>query len=240
MIPKLYSSKPYTSILAILVITAMLLLEKLPFRDINHLHAIRFITYLISGAVLFRSKSMGLTWTRNSCRYSCLAWLPLIVAILLNSSIDVLLVSRGLSDENAIRVVIVGLWEETFFRGFLLAFWAYAIGLEKPLYRVIFVVLSSVLFFLCHRVENVSTGIFITGMGIMLATIRIRTETIYWGIVLHIINNALSKLPVIYLNTGLRDVFVIFFVLVSLWIVCRMAGADETNNPSENRQNLAP
>jgi membrane protease YdiL (CAAX protease family) len=194
--------------------------------------------FLVKGVILFGRRSMGLALTRNSLIYLCLISFPLI-AILLNSSIATLLVSFDLSKVDILRVVTASIWEEVFFRAYLFALWAELFRLKSRHYWLLFVLLSGALFGVMHGTQD-SSLIFAICMGIMLATVRIKTQTIFFVIGLHIINNTLSKIPVSDINIGLRDIGVIFFALVSLWIVYRMAGADQTTNPSENRQKLAP
>lgn len=86
-------------------------------------------------------------------------------------------------------VIIAPFCEEIFFRGFLFA------GLLRGMNVVFAVLLATILFTLVHG--DVGSAIPLFAIGLMLAVTRWRTGSVWPGMALHMLNNALAAVAVI-------------------------------------------
>jgi membrane protease YdiL (CAAX protease family) len=86
-------------------------------------------------------------------------------------------------------VVIAPICEEIFFRGFLFA------GLLRGMTVVPAVLLTTLLFTLAHA--DIGSAVPLFAIGLMLAVIRWRTGSVWPGMALHMLNNALAAVAVI-------------------------------------------
>lgn len=195
---------------------------------------------LAVGCIFFGRRAVGICLPKNLSRYWYWIFI-LLIAIAIINVVATPLTSLKLDqlDQCAvIEVIVTGFWEEAVFRGALLAFLLRMFDRWK--YSYLFSVLvSSFLFALPHVGQSVEFSFYRFGLGVMFAMIVLRTESIWIVVILHILNNGLEIMGG-SLEAIIKVPVVILLTFISLWIVCRMAGADQMTNPSENRQKLAP
>ncbi|HEY4386405.1 MAG TPA: CPBP family intramembrane glutamic endopeptidase [Ktedonobacteraceae bacterium] len=96
-----------------------------------------------------------------------------------------------------ISIFIAPVCEEIFFRSFMF------MGLVKGMPREIAIVLSALIFAVAHG--DVGSFIVLFFIGLALAFLRWRTQSIWPGILLHLLNNTLASLTIILPMLGLMS-----------------------------------
>jgi len=86
-------------------------------------------------------------------------------------------------------VIIAPFCEEIFFRGFLFG------GLLRGMSAIWATLLSTILFTIVHG--DIGSAVPLFAIGLMLAVIRWRTGSIWPGMALHMLNNAIAALLVL-------------------------------------------
>jgi membrane protease YdiL (CAAX protease family) len=144
---------------------------------------------VVGGLVCFNARDMGLLLTGHLSRHVGFGLLPLTGILLLNA-VGTPLSALDLTQLNLPKNLVTGFWEETVFRGFLLAWWISLFGLKSDFSKVGYLMVSSLLFAVVHANEGLLFA-YRFGLGFLLAVLVVNTRTIYLAILLHALNNAL-------------------------------------------------
>lgn len=147
-----------------------------------------------------------------------LVW-PAVILIFFNMPYDLLLSGKYSADVSLILPLVlrytgVGLIEESFFRGLILAILLSAWGINKKgIYRS--VIVSSILFGLVHltnlfnilkgkdvMIETISQVFYVTFLGIFFAAIYLRTKNLWIAVIIHSLFDIADGLYAIAIKTG--------------------------------------
>lgn len=167
------------------------------------------LCFLMGGAFLFGFRALGFRPPHFFSKFLLVALFPLMGIILLNGW-GGQFTALNIGQVNLLEVSITGFWEETVFRGFLLAVWIRFFGIERPLSRLTFLVVSAFLFGIIHPNQGAEL-FFRSGLGLMFAVVLVYTQSVYIPMLLHALNNAL-----IIGGSADETVKIIGFVVLSL------------------------
>lgn len=176
------------------------------------------LCFLMGGAFLFGFRALGFRPPHFFSKFLLVALFPLMGIMLLNGW-GGQFTALNIGQVNLLEVSITGFWEETVFRGFLLAVWIRFFGIEHPVSRLSFLAMSAFLFGIIHPNQGAEL-FFRSGLGLMFAMVLIYTQSVYIPMLLHALNNALiigSSADETVKITG----FVVLY-LVSILLVLRV------------------
>lgn len=196
----------------------------------------RAFVFLVGGWIIVGRKTIGLDLTKHSFRRLLPYALFPLVAILLINVFGTQIKLEYLSRIDFGRAMGTGLWEEAIFRGALLGF-LLRMSDSCSCSRLFSVGLSSLLFASAHG-QSAEFFVYQFGLGIMFAVVVLQTQSLLFVVMLHALNNGLSQVMGGSLDEQTKVFGMSLLAFLSLCLVCGMADADQTTNPSENRQSV--
>ncbi len=156
--------------------------------------------------------------TSSGLKVIYLVW-PAVILIFFNMPYDLILAGKYSADVSLILPLVlrytgVGLIEESFFRGLILAIFLSAWGINKKgIYRS--VIVSSILFGLVHLtnllnilkgrdviIETISQVFYATFLGIFFAAIYLRTKNLWIAVIIHALFDIADGLYAIAIKAG--------------------------------------
>lgn len=126
--------------------------------------------------------------------------------------------------------IVPGVFEEILFRKGL-------INLTKGLGEKFAIIISSIVFAICHL--NVTQGIFAFLMGLILGTIYVKTNKMRYNIIIHALNNGYAALSAIFIfNNSLNGYFSVNIAIILILIFSALVFVKECIRKIKSKEKM--